>query len=796
MNAYTDVQLEVKKYKLNFDFLETDGFKCSESILFHTDQNKVRLDSKNITVESILLNGSALKFNIDDEKRFLDVELPDSGEHEIFINYKAKFNKGLAGMYIAGKGSREMITTDFEPDSASFAFPCFDRPDKKATFSISAKIKDGHEAISNMPVESTSSIEGGKVITFMETPKMSTYLVYLGVGKFITKTVKHGKCHITLAVPGEDMRSDDFPLEVASKCVDFYENYFGIPYQLPKMHIIAVPDFAAGAMENWGAITFREDALLHNENTDMSTTRSIAITIAHEIAHQWFGNLVTMEWWNDLWLNESFATFMSSLCINEKYPEFEEVKTYYMDETVSSMKLDCLQSTHPINVDVKTPEEIKEIFDEISYGKGGSILRMIYTYVGDESFRNGLKAYLTEFKFGNARGADLWTHIAKVSGLPVDEIMDSWINQPGFPIINGTYDGKTLKLSQSRFLVGNNSEERLWKIPVFFRTENEEKSLLFQEKNAEFEIENLKGLNSNGAGYYLWRIEGENKALNKGLTSLNQADLINNAYFSFLSGELNFKSYTDLCLSICEEGDTPATTLCIRNTLFMESIVGDSDAFRTFASNLCRILVNSYESEDNQRPLEIITRNELEKLRALTDNDFAEAQAKLFKNYFLLNPNERNVVAVSKGLTSEDIDEMTETYRNASDDSDKYNIIEGMTRAPGKKNHKIVMSMVEDSEIKQQDVPYAFLGLIRNRDAKKFVFSNFETIVQMIETAFGESGILSRVVSVCIPYLGIENEKKIMRKVETIDPRKIGMGLKKGKELLETFKRIRTYVGQ
>ncbi len=794
MNACRHVQIKISRYTLAFDFLGTDGFKCVEKILFDTEEKDIKLDAKNINVESITLNEKPLSFKIDEGKRFLNIELPETGTHEIQIEYSAPFNSGLTGLYIARKGPTEMITTDFEPDGASFAFPCFDQPDKKAAFLISVRIKDGHEAISNMPVDTITSVEGGKLITFQETPKMSTYLVYIGVGIFTTKTINHGKCHIALTVPGENIGSDDFPLEVASRSLDFYEEYFGIPYQLPKMHLIAVPEFAAGAMENWGAITFRESQLLHNENTDTDTTMMIAVTIAHEIAHQWFGNLVTMEWWNDLWLNESFATFMSSLCINAKYPEFEEVKSYYMGDTVSSMKLDCLSSTHPINVSVKTPDEIKEIFDEISYGKGGSILRMIHRYTGDKSFREGLRNYLTKFKFGNAKGVDLWTSIGEESGLPVAEVMDSWIKQPGFPMITATYDGAKLKLTQERFIIGDTAQKSVWKIPVLMRTDSGEQKFLMNEEHAELEIEHLTGLNSDGAGYYLWLLDGHEVDDASVPSSLDQADLINNAYFSFVSGHRDFQWFSSMCMKSTAIWDTPATTLCIRNALFMESVIGESEKFKMFAANLSRSMVERYASIEKKKPLEIVTESESSKLLVYTDEEYSLSKSKMFKNYFLLSPDDRNVVAISKGLNSENIEDLSQVYKTASDDSDKYNIMEAMTLTRGKKNHKAILSMVKNSEIKQQDVPYAFVGLIRNKDSRKFVISNFGDIVHMVELAFGESGILSRLVSMAIPYLGLENEKKIMKRVDEIDIRKIGMGVKKGKELLEVFKRISEYV--
>jgi tricorn protease interacting factor F2/3 len=284
-----------------------------------------------------------------------------------------------------------------------------------------------------MPIESETTQGETKIVTFKKTPKMSTYLLYLGVGKFIQEKSRHGGTELYAAYADRPTSkiNTEFSFDATRKVLDFYESYFGIPFQLPKLHNVAVPEFAYGAMENWGAITYREILLHVDKDTSIRARKSVAHVIAHEIAHMWFGDLVTMRWWDDLWLNESFATFMDYKSTNMAYPEWKVWQDFVRTSTSGAMGRDALTKTHPIMAKVHDPEEIEELFDEISYGKGASILRMIEAYIGSENFKKGVAQYLQKFRYSNASGHDLWSSLQEASGTEVSRDVQANLANPG-----------------------------------------------------------------------------------------------------------------------------------------------------------------------------------------------------------------------------------------------------------------------------------------------------------------------------------------------------------------------------
>ena len=380
------------------------------------------------------------------------------GDVIIDLEFQGILNDRLLGFYrsqyIQNGKTKYLATTQFEAADARRAFPCWDEPEAKATFEISIIADNKFTAISNMPIKSKKKINNKTIYNFMKTPIVSTYLIYLGVGEFEYLTGKIGKTQIRVITTKGNKSKGKFSLDLGKKLLTSYEKYFGIKYPLPKLDLIAVPDFAAGAMENWGAITFRETILLYDPKTSSTKTKQfIAEVISHEIAHMWFGNLVTMKWWNDLWLNESFATFMATKFVDKFYPEWDLWNQFVEDAMNVAMGLDSLKTTHPIDVKVNSPAEIREIFDAISYDKGGCVLRMLEHYVGEPNFQKGLKKYLSDFKYKNAKGQDLWDAIGKASKMPVTSMINTWLKQPGFPLVEINQDGNTLKLQQKRYLL-------------------------------------------------------------------------------------------------------------------------------------------------------------------------------------------------------------------------------------------------------------------------------------------------------------------------------------------------------
>ena len=371
----------IEIYKL---FIDVDSinhkFNGIENITGKWDGSLIELDSEGLEVHEVIVNETKVEFQLDRKTNKLKFMLQE-GEFKAEISYSGQIPKLLTGFYTASYKEGEMLTTQFESTGARRMFPCLDRPNAKARFQVTVNIDSNLEAISNTPIEKLEKNGKRKIVKFEITPIMSTYLLYLGVGKFKSRSRKADGVEIILSAPEGYLTESDFPIDVASRTLSLLQGYFGIIYPLPKLHLIYVPEFSAGAMENWGAITFRDYYLSIDQTTSSANYKAIAEVIAHELVHQWFGNLVTMDWWNDLWLNESFATFLSYKMIDKIYPEWNPVADQFT-RTGMALFNDSLINTHPIDVKVDNPSQISQIFDNISYGKGAAILRMIETYLG------------------------------------------------------------------------------------------------------------------------------------------------------------------------------------------------------------------------------------------------------------------------------------------------------------------------------------------------------------------------------------------------------------------------------
>ncbi len=425
---------------------------------------------------------SATKIEQDEKRETVAVTFGqrlEPGSATLHLRFTGVLNDRLHGFYRssyqARDGSRRtMAATQFEPTDARRCFPCWDEPSIKAVFECTLVIPENLSAVSNTLVASeTPQGYGMKAVRFQETPVMSTYLVAFIVGELeaVEGYAEDGTLIRVFATPGR-AEQGRFALDTAKRVLAYYNDYFGIPYPLKKLDHLAIPDFAAGAMENWGAITYREVALLYDEaNSAPQTRERIAEVVAHEMAHMWFGDLVTMAWWNDLWLNESFASWMATKAVDHLFPEWKMWTQFIVSDVNGGMGLDGLENSHPIEQEVKDPLEINQLFDAISYDKGASILRMLEQFIGPDTFRKGLHEYLFAHRYGNAQGISLWQSMQEASGQPIVAMMQSWIGQAGYPVVQAEVRRGNNKwevaLHQNRFLyTGLKEDKALWQIPM------------------------------------------------------------------------------------------------------------------------------------------------------------------------------------------------------------------------------------------------------------------------------------------------------------------------------------------
>lgn len=579
------------------------------------------------------------------------------GKGELKLIFRGILNDKMRGFYrsryeVAGE-IRHLATTQFESTDARRAFPCFDEPAQKAVFDVTLMIPAGKNAISNTIESMVSEHESGyQVVEFAPTPKMSTYLLAFIVGDFeyLEKKTDKGKLIRVFTTPGKKDQAK-FALDVTVKCLEFYEKYFGIAYPLPVLDMIAIPDFAAGAMENWGAVTYRESRLLVDEERSSTANKQwVALVIAHELAHQWFGNLVTMEWWTHLWLNEGFASYIEFLAIDHIFPEWDIWTQFVVTEMSDAFSLDSLKNTHPIEIEVSDPAEISEIFDEISYSKGASIIRMLAEFLGERDFRDGLRLYLKTHAYGNAETDDLWQALEVVSGKPVAKIMANWTSKPGHPVVTVSEEGKHLKLVQSRFFSSplsrkESKDKTVWNIPISIEkreARGEERILMDKKSMVIDKPEDWIKLNTGETS--LIRVDYPQQLLKKleeaildgKLPALDRLGLIRDSFSLAESGQSPTSLALELAQSYKEEEDYTVWAELTGHINKLDSLLADEafyEQFRSYGRNLYSGIAKKlgWEKRKNEKHTDGLLRGMvLSKLGSFGDSETIKKAQELF----------------------------------------------------------------------------------------------------------------------------------------------------------------------
>ena len=562
--------------------------------------NAIELD---IVTAELIVGAQTMvpEVTLDEESERLTLGLNYSipvGPASIRITFTGILNDNLHGFYrstyTAPDGeSKTIATTQFEATDARRAFPCWDEPDLKATYTVTLIVDDDLLAISNAAEISRMKLDSGKVkVEFARTMKMSTYLVAFIVGDLeATDPVDVDGTPLRIIAPPGNMDLTPFALEMGAHSLRFFSDYYDIPYPGDKLDMIAIPDFAWGAMENLGCITYRETALLlDRDNATQAEMTRVADVIAHEIAHMWFGDLVTMKWWNGIWLNEAFATFAEIKCVDAFEPAWDRWLAF-APSRAASQETDALAATRPIEIEVASPEEANAMFDVLTYQKGSSVLRMLEQYLGEESFRAGVTRYLKTHEYANTETADLWAALEAESGEPVGEIMDTWIFQGGYPSISVQRTDTGVTLTQDPFrLIGDG--EGSWKVPVLYRTSTGTGKTLVSDEPTAIEAADGVIINAGGEGFY--RVAYDAHLLPgiigsfRDLEGTERFAIMSDAVANLLRGDMSGEDYLALVDMLRDEGELDVWQMGLSGLAELDRIVSSDDrpALQSFVASL------------------------------------------------------------------------------------------------------------------------------------------------------------------------------------------------------------------
>jgi puromycin-sensitive aminopeptidase len=746
--------------------LEAFTFTGEETVAvtIHEPVQEIMLNAAELTISEVAIVGTdgtsgkgTVRLDEANERAiFTFPQTLAAGAWQLHLRFAGVLNDKLHGFYRStykDAHGREKIlaSTQFESTDARRAFPCWDEPAAKAVFQSTLVIDNHLTAISNTMIVRETAVPGTgkKEVVFADTIKMSTYLVAFIVGEFegTPPVFVDGKPLRVWAVPGKrDLAK--FGQDIGAASLQFFSTYYGYPYPGDKLDLIAIPDFASGAMENLGAITFRETALLVDENNaTRSELERVADVVSHENAHMWFGDLVTMRWWNGLWLNEAFATFMEMLAVDHCKPEWQRWTSFAVSRA-AAMLVDGLNSTRPIEFPVRLPAEAAGMFDILTYEKGASVLRMLEQYLGAEVFRQGIARYLRKHEYDNAETTDLWDAIEESAQQPVRTLMDSWVFQPGYPLITAHVEQHTLVLKQQRFLYLPNAaaEEQLWQAPIFLRVKTaagtHTERLLLTEREMRVPLPATPEwavVNADGPGFYRVRYSQDllgrlTRSPQATLSAVERFNLINDTWAATLAGLNPMVSYLDLLQPFREEADHNVWTAILGSCHYLYRLLDPQQrpGLQTFLRALLGPVTRKlgWEPRPGESELTGQLRGELLSALGTLGNDPAtQNEAKVRYRQYRNAPGavDRNVVPALVAILAHTGGraEYEEFHANVSaaktpQEEQRYLFALAAFRPIDLLDRTLRMTI--DGEVRTQNAPYLMRALLLNTDGRERVW--------------------------------------------------------------------------
>jgi len=792
-------RLEIKSSRQTIE-LHCDGLKV----------NRPRVRSKNGDIEG------TLEQNLPNQRLLITFEKPlPAGSIELQMSFNGELRKDLRGLYLAKAGNKRFAFTQLEAADARRFFPCFDEPSMKIRLALEVTTAASHTVISNSSIEKTIKKKGNrKTVRFKETPPLSTYLFALGVGDLrSSKTAYSGETEIKVwHVEGKEDLCD-FALNVAKETLSLLELYFAIPYPYEKLDLVGVPDFEAGAMENAGAVFFRETLLLLDPNTSsMDEKKRVAEVICHELAHMWYGNLVTMSWWDDLWLNEAFATWMAFKIVDSWKPEWRMWHDFQHYRS-AALVTDALRSSHPIYTKVRTPDEATENFDVITYEKGASVVRMLETYLSPSVFQEGVRTYISRHREGNTVASDLWQALSEASGFPVGPIVQKWITTKGFPLLSMSRkvrsEGTTLQFSQEPFAKKERKDkplqEEVWPIPWIGRFGKKKQiKKLIKTKTATLKIPERNPSfiygNANESGFF--RVLHDTAELSKitknfdRLPSLERQGLLDHQWAIVRAGHASIATYLDLVTTRGGETDPDVLATCAQPLGFIKDrLLLKNEETVEFAERISTCFAKPLRKTGLTRKLknnlESLSRASLFKLVAkIGENEhFVLKAGELCNRYigedYMLDPNLiDDVIDVAARHGS---DELYESFwKRASSTKNpqiRRKMLLGLTSFRDQTLTEETLNSLLGDKIDTQDVAILLSRLLHNSQAREktwaFIKDNWSELERRMPAM-----LITRPID-ALPYLGSIRYKKDVQ--EFFKTTSVPSGRRALKQALERF---------
>ena len=752
-------------YNLTLDLTRAEEKEFSGTVIIsgNSTSESILLHSKGLTIQSATIDDqpAGVSFGEFDELRLSQPNLKN-GNHTIHIIFSGNITDAMHGLYpcyFTHDGiKKQLFATQFESHHAREVFPCVDEPAAKAEYDLTLITRPGITVLGNMPVKSEEENDDSLTTTFEKTPRMSSYLLAFVIGELHKKSARtKSSVEVNVwATPAQNENTLDFALDIATRSIDFYDEYFGVKYPLPKSDHVALPDFSSGAMENWGLITYRESCLLADpELTPESSRRFIATVIAHELSHQWFGNLVTMNWWNDLWLNESFANMMEYVAIDALHPEWRMWEDFATNEVTAALRRDSLDGVQSVQADVNHPDEISTLFDPaIVYAKGGRLLVMVRKLIGEEAFRAGLKSYFEKFAYKNTVGNDLWQELELASGQPIVNLMNTWISQPGLPVVSVSNSHDTAILSQERFFIGEHQpSDALWPIPLFANQPLDVKIL--NQKETTVSIEKPLQLNCGLSAHFVTKYdESSREYLLKNITELPTLDkicILQDVTILARAGFENSASLLPLALSLKTETNEKVFGMAAGALTELRKFVDDNDAARDSLKKISGEFAHATfkeldwdekagESDDDRErrttALSLMIYSEDKEV-------LNEAKTRFDSNKLEDLPTEIRALIISANVRNFETPEMIEnlfaTYKNTPSNDLQNDIAIGLTSTKNPETAEKILANIKDSNIiRPQDASRWFVYLIRTRESRQIAWNWLKENWAWVEEKFGD----------------------------------------------------------